>query len=268
MYQAIIDEMNPILKQHAEDSDFITAFARGMMIFQILSVSQRPMTISDIAKITNFPRATVRRGLYTLLQLGYVIQEDRYYELSSKILTLAHSYLASQSLPNIAQPILENMAREANAPASMAILVHNEIIYIARASVNNGRIIADTLTIGSHLPAYCSSMGRVLLAAEPVEKQLEILNRSQLRPYTEHTIYEIEALLKKLDEVKTQGYALINQELEIGLYSIAVPVFDKSGHIVAALNINIHSLQQQADEVIANNLPILKRAASLLTSFI
>ncbi len=268
MQQKVIDEISPILQNHAEDSDFISSFARGMVIFQILSMSKRTLTISDISKITTFPRATVRRGLYTLEKLGYVTHEDRYYSLTSKVLTLAHSYLASQTLPNAAQPILESMTREINESSSMAILVQNEVIYIARASSRNNRIIADTLSIGSHLPAYCSSMGRVLLAAESEEKQREILQDSDLTAYTAMTITEPEKLLKEFVKVREQGFALIDQELEIGLYSIAVPVFNRSGETVAAININTHAQRSNPKEVIEKYLPVLQKTATLITSFI
>lgn len=268
MQKNFIEEITPLLEQHAEDPDFISAFARGLVIFQVLSMSKRAHTISDISKITGFPRASVRRGLYTLLKLGFISQEDRYYELTSKVLTLAHSYITSQTLPNAAQPILENITKELDEASSMAVLVQNEIIYIARSSENTQRIMSNTLTIGSHLPAYCTSMGRVLLAEEPIEKQIEILNQSQLKPHTSNTIYEIEDLLIELAKVKAQGYAIIDQELELGLCSIAVPVLDKSGKVIAAINVSTHAMRNKADVLHDKFLPILLKSTNLLTTFI
>lgn len=268
MQNNFIEAMIPLLDKHSEDADFISSFARGLIIFQVLSNSKRAQTISDISKITGFPRATVRRGLYTLLQLGYVSQDDRYYTLTSKILTLAHSYITSQSLPNAAQPILENITRELDEASSMAVLVQNEIIYIARSSENTQRIMSNTLTIGSHLPAYCTSMGRVLLAAEPKEKQHEILALSQLQKHTEYTIYQTDDIIKELEKVKSQGFSIIDQELEIGLCSIAVPVFDRSGKVIASINISTHALRTNAVEIREKFLPVLLQSAALLTSFI
>lgn len=268
MQKDFIDETTPLLEQYAEDPDFISAFARGLVIFQVLSMSKKAQTISDISKITGFPRASVRRGLYTLLKLGFISQDDRYYELTSKVLTLAHSYITSQTLPNAAQPILEGITKELDEASSMAVLVQNEIIYIARSSENTQRIMSNTLTIGSHLPAYCTSMGRVLLAAEPLDKQIEILNQSSLKMHTRFTIYEIDALLAELKKVKDQGYAIIDQELELGLCSIAVPIFDKSGNVIAAINVSTHAIRNEAHILVDKFLPTLLRSAGILTTFI
>ena len=150
----------------------------------------------------------------------------------------------------------------------MAVLVQNEIIYIARSSENTQRIMSNTLTIGSHLPAYCTSMGRVLLAAESPEKQRSILKESKLKPYTAHTIYETEALVMELAQVKVQGYAIIDQELELGLCSIAVPVLDKSGKTIAAINVSTHAMRNDIDKIKEKFLPELIASSAILTSFI
>lgn len=266
--QTKINTLTTLLEKFSDDPDFVTAFARGLVIFQILSNSKRALTISDISKLTDFPRATVRRALYTLIQLEYVQQDDRYYSLTSKILTLSHSFITSQPLPNAAQPILENITKEIDEASSMAVLTQNQIIYIARSSENTQRIMSNSLAIGSQLPAYCTSMGRVLLSALPIEKQKDILLQSKPKPYTENTIYTEEALLKEFKKVHEQGYAIINQELEIGLCSIAVPVFDKSGKVIAAINISTHALRTTVNEMIERFLPILQRSASLLKTFL
>lgn len=268
MQKNFLDEITPILEKHADNSDFLSSFARGLVIYEVLSSSKRAQTISDIAKDTGFPRATVRRGLFTLMQLGYVIQDDRYYELSPKVLMLAHNYINSQTLSSTAQPILENISRTLDETATMAVLVQNEVIYIARSSEINKKIMSDTFTIGSHLPAYCSSMGRVLLAAEPKEKQIEILNKSQLIPYTQKTIYQIDEILKELEKVAKQGFAMINQELEIGLCSVAVPIFDRGGKVIASLSISTNILKNDLVTIEKKFLPILKQSAEILTNFI
>lgn len=266
--QTEIDVLSTLLEQYSEDPDFVSAFARGLVIFQILSNSRKPLAISDISKLTNFPRATVRRALYTLVQLGYVSQENRYYTLTSKILMLSHSFITAQPLPNAAQPILENITKEVDEASSMAVLTQNQIIYIARSSENTQRIMSNTLAIGSQLPAYCTSMGRVLLSALPIEKQIETLKQSKLKAYTNKTIYKENELLNELKRVKNQGYAIIDQELEVGLCSIAVPVFDKSGKVIASINISTHALRTNINKMIENFLPILQRSASLLKTFL
>lgn len=268
MQKNFLDEITPILEKHADNSDFLSSFARGLVIYEVLSSSKRAQTISDIAKDTGFPRATVRRGLFTLMELGYVIQDDRYYELSPKVLMLAHNYINSQTLSSTAQPILENISRTLDETATMAVLVQNEVIYIARSSEINKKIMSDTFTIGSHLPAYCSSMGRVLLAAESQERQIEILNQSQLIPYTPKTIYEIDEILEALNKVSKQGFAIIDQELEIGLCSVAVPIFDRGGKVIASLSISTNILKNDLTTIEQKFLPILKQSADILTNFI
>ncbi|MHC5226520.1 IclR family transcriptional regulator domain-containing protein [Ignatzschineria sp. LJL83] len=268
MQKNFLDEITPILEKHADNSDFLSSFARGLVIYEVLSSSKRAQTISDIAKDTGFPRATVRRGLFTLMELGYVIQDDRYYELSPKVLMLAHNYINSQTLSSTAQPILENISRTLDETATMAVLVQNEVIYIARSSEINKKIMSDTFTIGSHLPAYCSSMGRVLLAAESRERQIEILNQSQLIPYTAKTIYEIDGILEELKKVAEQGFAIIDQELEIGLCSVAVPIFDRGGKVIASLSISTNILKNDLATIEQKFLPVLKESADILTNFI
>lgn len=268
MQKDIINEHAPTMEKHADNADFLSSFARGLIIFEVLSSSKRAQTISDIAKETGFPRATVRRGLFTLTELGYVVQDDRYYELSPKVLMLAHNYISSQTLSSTAQPILENITRELNETATMGVLVKNEVIYIARSSDYKQKIMSNTLTIGSHLPAYCSSMGRVLLAAESTERQIEILEQSQLIKHTDKTINEIDKLLVEFEKVKKQGYSIIDQELEIGLCSIAVPVLDRNGRVIASISISTFTLKNSIEELIKNTLPTLQKAAGILTSFI
>lgn len=268
MQKESIEEYGKTLEKHADNADFLSSFARGLMIFEVLSTSKRAQTISDIAKETGFPRATVRRGLFTLVELGYVLQDDRYYELSPKVLMIAHDYINSQTLSTTAQPILENLTRELNETATMGVLVKDEVIYIARSSDNRQKIMSNTLTIGSHLPAYCSSIGRVLLAAESRERQIEILAQSHLIPYTDRTIYDRDRLLDELEKVKREGYSIIDQELEVGLRSISVPVFDRSGKVIASISISALTLKYSIDELINKCLPALQKAAAILTTFI
>lgn len=268
MQKEHINEHDPILEKHADNADFLSSFARGLIIFEVLSGSKRAQTISDIAKETGFPRATVRRGLFTLTELGYVLQDDRYYELSPKILILAHNYINAQTLSSTAQPILENITRELNETATMGVRIKNEVIYVARSSDSKQKIMSNTLTIGSHLPAYCSSMGRVLLASEPQETQLEVLKQSALIKRTDKTICDIDQLLAEFKKVQSQGYSIVDQELELGLCSIAVPVSDRDGKVIASISISALSLKYSRDDLIEKMLPILRTSAGILTNFI
>ena len=268
MQKEHINEHDPILEKHADNADFLSSFARGLIIFEVLSGSKRAQTISDIAKETGFPRATVRRGLFTLTELGYVLQDDRYYELSPKILILAHNYINAQTLSSTAQPILENITRELNETATMGVRIKNEVIYVARSSDSKQKIMSNTLTIGSHLPAYCSSMGRVLLASEPQETQLEVLKQSALIKRTDKTICDIDQLLAEFKKVQSQGYSVVDQELELGLCSIAVPVSDRDGKVIASISISALSLKYSREDLIEKMLPILRTSAGILTNFI
>jgi IclR family transcriptional regulator, pca regulon regulatory protein len=264
----------PIQKPPAsfsESPDFVVSLARGLDIIKAFGVSELDidlasnmhpsdaLTLSVVAKRTGLARAVVRRFLYTLVELGYVITDGKYFRLTAKILDLGYAYLSSFPLPKIAERFLEQVTLETKESASASILDGDEIVYVAR--VQTRRIISVSLGIGSRLPAFCTSMGRVMLAYLPAEQLEKYFMKAQLHAFTEKTIYRAEALRKELNIVFKQGYALVDEELEIGLRSLAVPVFAKEDRVVAAINIGAHAARTTKNALLQKSLPALRKAA-------
>jgi IclR family pca regulon transcriptional regulator len=243
------------------DPNFMTSLARGLVVIQAFSQQKRHLTIAQISHKTGIPRAAVRRCLYTLAQLGYVNAEDgRNFALRPKILALGHAYLSSGGLATSAQPLLEHVTRTVHESCSMAILEGDDILYVARSSTTT-RIVSIDLGVGSRLPAFCTSMGRVLLADLPLDELAAYLARVRLTPFTSRTLTSPDKLKKTLNSVRSAGYAVIDQELEIGLRSIAVPVKDLAGKVVAALNVGTQASRVPVAEMQTKFLPPLRAAA-------
>ncbi|MDN0081699.1 IclR family transcriptional regulator C-terminal domain-containing protein [Crenobacter sp. SG2305] len=246
------------------DPNFMTSLARGLAVIQAFSQQRRLMSISQISQKTGIPRAAVRRCLYTLAKLGFVAAEDgRNFALRPRILSLGHAYLASTPLAKAAQPVLRHVSNALNESSSIAILDGDEILYIARASTS--RIMTIDLDIGSRLPASSTSMGRVLLSGLPAEEMSAYLDRVKLVQYTPNTLITREKLAAELAKVKSQGYSVIDQELEIGLRSIAVPILSQSGKVVAAINVGVQAARVSVAEMETRVLPVLREAAEELS---
>jgi len=244
----------------ASDPNYMMSLARGLAVIQAFSQQRRSLTISQISQKTGIPRAAVRRCLHTLSELGFVAAEDgRHFSLRPRILSLGHPYLTSTPLAKAAQPVLRHVSNRLNESSSIAILDGVDILYIARASTS--RIMTIDLDIGSRLPAHCTSMGRALLSLLD-EAALEAhLAQAKLIQYTANTLLTLDALRLELERVREQGYAVIDQELELGLRSIAVPILDSRGRGVAAINVGIHAARASVHEMRERFLPVLQEAA-------
>jgi IclR family pca regulon transcriptional regulator len=243
------------------DPNFMASLARGLAVIRAFSEQRRHLTIAQLSQRTGIPRAAVRRCLYTLSKLGYVATDDgRAYVLRPAILALGHAYLSSTPLANAVQPLLDRITRELHESSSMAVLEGDDILYVARSSTN-ARVMSIDLGIGSRLPAYCTSMGRVLLAGLSPPELRDYLTRAKLARLTHRTIDSPEALTGVLKTVKRNGYAIVDQELEIGLRSIAVPVSDGEGRSVAAINVGTQSSRVSIAEMESRFLPLLRAAA-------
>jgi IclR family transcriptional regulator, pca regulon regulatory protein len=268
----------PLKVLFADSPDFVVSLARGLDIIKAFGTSQpepdrpsnmRPsdaLILSEIAEKTGLARAVVRRFLYTLVELGYVITDGKYFRLTAKILDLGFAYLSSFSLPKIAERFLEEVTLETKESSSASVLDGDEIVYVAR--VQTRRIMSVSLGIGSRLPSFCTSMGRVLLAHLPPEELEKFFQTVKLQRFTEKTICDPEGLRKELRTVYRQGYALVDQELEIGLRSLAVPVFASSSRAVAAINIGTQAARTSKSELVQHFLPVLRQAAKNISSCI
>jgi IclR family transcriptional regulator, pca regulon regulatory protein len=251
------------LDVYAGDPNFMTSLARGLIVIQAFTQQSPQMTISQLSIRTGLSRAAVRRCLYTLTKLGFAGAEDgSRYSLRPRMLTLSHTYTASNTLSTAAQPILERMSAAHRESFSVATLDGDDIVYIARTTVT--RVMAVDLHIGSRLPAYCTSMGRVLLAYLPPEQLEPYLARVVLTPHTTRTIVSVDKLRIALRNVRRNGYALVDQELEVGLRSLAVPVYAPSGRVVATINLSGNAPRLSVLEMQSRFLTPLRNAANEL----
>lgn len=246
------------------DPDFMTSLARGLDVIQVFTPQRRRLSVSQISQKTGIPRAAVRRCLYTLSKLGFVYAEDgKNFELRPRILTIGHAYLASAPLAKSSQPVLKHISQTLNESCSLATLDGDDILYIGRAST--ARIMTIDLDIGSRLPACSTSMGRVLLSYLPMDQLARYLKRVKPTPYTPYTLTRISALKAELEKVREQGFSLNDQELEIGLRSLAVPITGQEGHVVAALNVGANAGQVSTEVFMQRILPVLREGAQELS---
>ncbi len=256
------------LDQYQGDPNFMTSLARGLIVIQAFTQQSPQMTISQLSVKTGLSRAAVRRCLYTLSKLGFAGAEDgQRYALRPRMLSLSHTYTTSSTLSTAAQPILERMSQTFRESFSVATLDGNEIVYIARTQVPS-RVMAVDLHIGSRLPAYCTSMGRVLLAYLPPDQLESYLARVELIPHTTRTITSVEKLRAALRTVRRLGYALVDQELEVGLRSLAVPVYAPSGRVVATVNLSGNAPRMPVFDMQTHFLTPLRNAAAELSAFL
>ncbi len=256
------------LDAYQGDPNFMTSLARGLIVAQAFTQQHPQMTISQLSVKTGLSRAAVRRCLYTLTKLGFAGAEDgQRYSLRPRMLTLSQSYTTSSSLSTAAQPILERMSSSYRESFSVATLDGDEIVYIARTQVPS-RVMAVDLHIGSRLPAYCTSMGRVLLAYLPPEELEAYLARAELLPHTTRTITSADKLRLALRTVRRLGYAVVDQELEVGLRSLAVPVYAPSGRVVATVNLSGNAPRLPVFDMQSNFLAPLRTAAAELSSLL
>ncbi|MRX10156.1 helix-turn-helix domain-containing protein [Pseudoduganella sp. FT25W] len=245
------------------DPDFMTSLARGLAVVRAFADSRQPLTIAQISQQTGIPRAAVRRCLHTLKQLGYVDAELKNFTLRPKVLTLGYSYLSSTPLTLSAQPCLDQISKTLGESSSLAVLEEDQVLYVARAAAS--RVMSVSLSAGSRLPAYCTSLGRVLLAHLPAAELDAYLARVTLTARTPHTITDVDALRAELARVREQGYAANNEELELGLRSIAVPVRGASGRVLAALNVGAQAIRVTPERMVEEFMPVLRQGAQELS---
>jgi IclR family transcriptional regulator, pca regulon regulatory protein len=253
-----------LLDQFAGDPNFMASLARGLTVIQAFSAEKRHLTISQLSVKSGLSRAAVRRCLYTLAKLGFAGSDDSsHFFLQPRILSLGHSYISSMPLAASAQPVLRHVSEILHESCSIATLDGLDIVYVARANVT--RIMSIDLGVGSRLPAFCTSMGRVLLANLPPAELESFLERLQLTSFTERTIVSAEKLRQALRVVLRNGYSLVDQELELGLRSMAVPIRNPNGKVVAALNVGVHAQRLSVQELQTRFLPQLQTAAQELS---
>jgi IclR family pca regulon transcriptional regulator len=244
------------------DPDFVLSLARGLQVIEAFHERRDGLTVSEAAGRAKLSRAAARRLLITLESLGYAEREGASFRLTTRVLRLGFSFVTSNSLPSLAVPLLEQLSAQIHESCSVSVLDGDEIVYLARAAAK--RVMTIDLGVGSRLPAYCTSMGRVLLASLPAADLDRYLKRAKLHALTAKTITSRQRLAAVLRQTAADGYALVDEELELGLRSIAVPVTSRAGRVVAAMNSGVPAARISRKELKERILPPLADHARLL----
>lgn len=234
---------------------YVQSFARGLEVIRSFSANAPQQTLSEVAAHTGLTRAGARRILLTLQTLGYVESDGKLFRLTPRILDLGFAYLSSMPIWNLAGPVMEALVGQVKESCSAAVLDATDIVYVLRVPTH--KIMSITLGVGSRLPAYCTSMGRVLLADLPEDELMARLKASNRQAHTRHTVTDIDALAARVAQARRQGWCIVNQELEEGLISMAAPITNNAGRTVAALNISGQANRTSARAMQDNLLPAL-----------
>jgi IclR family pca regulon transcriptional regulator len=246
------------IARYGDDPDFVTALARGLAVLLSLSDKKRRMSIAQVSHRTGIPRAAARRSLHTLARLGFVAVDDtRHFYLRPRVLSFSHGYLSASPITVLAQPILDRLGESLHDACSLATLDGGAIVYLARSA--SSRIMSPTLNVGRRLPAYCTSVGHVLLAHLPQDELDEYLARVRFHPFTEYTL---------LAAVRESGFAFASQLMEPRLCTLAVPVQDTAGHYVAGINVILQGRLVTRAEMAERCFQPLQRAAMELGSLL
>jgi IclR family pca regulon transcriptional regulator len=244
--------------EDVREEHFVQSLARGLSVIRAFRSGSAELTLSEVARRTDLTRAAARRFLLTLADLGYVRFDGRLFSLSPRVLELGYAYLSSLTLPDIAEPHLEWLVREVGESSSMSVLDGEDVVYVAR--VPTSRIMTVAINVGTRFPAYATSMGRALLAGLPAADLDAYLERVELEPLTDTTVVDAPTLRAEVERARTQGWAMVDQELEDGLRSIAAPVRSRSGTVLAAVNVSAHVSRISKDTARYRLLPALLEA--------
>ncbi|HEY7731238.1 MAG TPA: IclR family transcriptional regulator C-terminal domain-containing protein [Gaiellaceae bacterium] len=247
-----------------EKSQSLRSLERGMAVIQVFSRERPALTLSEVARLTGTTRATARRILLTLEKLGHVRSDGRLFSLTPRVLTLGWAYLASLNLSELAEPLMEDLVERTKESSSLATLDPPDVVYVAR--VPTRRIMTIALGVGARLPAHATSMGRVLLAGLPEDELEHYLESTYLERFTENTITDPAELRRAVEEVREQGWALVDQELELGLRSAAAPITRKPCGTIAAINVSAAAHRVTVEDFRARILPALLETAELISA--
>jgi IclR family pca regulon transcriptional regulator len=248
--------------ERPRSADFVQSLERGLLVIRAFDAEHRELGLSEVARISGLTRAAARRFLLTLEKLGYVTLSEGRFSLTPRVLELGYAYLSSLTLPEVAQPHMEALVARVNESSSISVLDGTDVVYVAR--VPTRRIMSITLSVGTRLPAFSTSMGRVLLAGLPEAELNARLDGMELRPLSAHTITDPATLRAALERVRRQGWAAVDQELEEGLRSLAVPIHDASGTVIAALNVSVHASRGTMTTLRRDVLPLAQAAATAI----
>ena len=241
-------------------TEFVQSLDRGLAVLRAFDHDRPSLTLADAARSTGLTRATVRRLLHTLVAIGYVSTDGKLFELTPKVLDLGYAYVSSLHLSDIAQPYMENLSAQVHESVSAAVLDGTQVVYVAR--VNTRRIMTISLSIGSRLPALWTSMGRAILSGLSDVELDQFLREAAIDPPTPRSLSDRASLRAEILSVRNQEYALVDQELEEGVRSVAAPLRDRSGRTLAAMNLSTHAGRVTLKELRGEMLPLLLETAA------
>jgi IclR family transcriptional regulator, pca regulon regulatory protein len=248
---------------HRDDKEFMTTLAKGLAVLGAFGRERPTMTLSEAAQIAELSRAAARRVLRTLTTLGYVQQDGHVFSLSPRIVELGFAYLSTQSWVERAIPLMRELSERLGESCSAAILQGNEIVYVARITAR--RIMSTALAVGSRLPAFHTALGRAQLGFLDEAEIWRRLMSLRIETYTPYTITDVQALFDRVRADQEQGFSIVDEELERGLRSLAVPVLDRSGQVITAINLSTHSTRATRSEMRDRFLPELQHIAAQLS---
>ena len=253
------------MANNISNRDHVSSFVRGLKVIRAFTRNQPNMTLSDISRATGMTRATVRRFVLTLVREGYAKTDGKYFSLKPKVLELGFAALSSLTFVDVAQPVLVRLANELKESVYTAVLEDDHVVYVASAKAPD-RYISMSVSVGSRAPAHSVSTGRVLLAALPEDKLAEYLDQVKITKLTKNTVTSKVKLRSLIEDTRVKGWSIVDQEFEIGLRSIAVPIRDKNGAIIAALNVGCPASRISPEEMNTSILLELQNASQEITS--
>lgn len=254
-----VEEFEVAPKEASRSRDFVQSLERGLTIMRTFNADRPSMTVSEVAQLVGLTRATVRRFLLTLGELGYVKEKFNRFELTPQVLELGYAYLSSLSFPDVALPKLEELVARTGESSEAVILDRGDVVYVAR--VAGPALMTISVNIGARRPAYATSLGRAILANLSEAELNAYLAEFELKPVMDNTVVDVADFLAELTKVREQGYAIVNQELEEGLIALAVPVRDRQGAVIGAINISTH-IGRKSIEDLESFVPLLKSTAA------
>ncbi len=244
--------------------DYVSSLARGLEVLRAFNRTGRKMTLSQVASETGNTRAGARRILLTLVHEGYAVADGKLFDLTPQVLELGHSVLSSKGVWEIAKPFIDHLSEDTRESVSAAVLDGFDVVYVSGAQYH--RVISVGISVGARFPAHCTANGRVLLAAQPEEKWPEILRKIELIKMTDKTVSDPKEFRRVLEETRDRGWSFVDQELEIGLMSVSVPVKTSAGVLVGAINVAVPTLRMSPEEMISEILPKLQSTVTNISN--
>jgi IclR family pca regulon transcriptional regulator len=254
------------MTKRRHDRDFVAALEKGLAIIEAFDAALPELTLTAAARKTGLTRAAARRYLLTLVSLGYAESDGKSFRLLPRILRLGYAYLSTASLPKLAQPILDRVGERVREVVSLATLDGTEVVFLARSE--SRRVISATTSVGMRLPAYCTAMGRVMLAGLTDAEAERRLSGAPLRLLTSRTRTDLRDVMAEISAARKNGFAVSDEELETGLRSIAVPVTNPQGKVMLAMSVSLQTAHMTVEEMVEKILPELNAAKSAISSML